>query len=329
MQTGQFVASTQDRPPAERLDYWNELMASSVVPMQVQVDRPEQFIASLRAIGLGALTLSVYQFPSLRVTRTRRMVRASDPEIVLVNLALRGRGFIRQGHSSCVVDSGQLSPFDTSGPHDIVYTEDIGQGATALTLHIPRALLPIRPDQARRLYATCLTPEPDGIGAVLTSHLISLSRNADRLRPADATRLGGITLDLVAATFAHRLDLASTLPVDTRQQATYRQVLAFIESHLADPALTPAAIAAAHHISVRSLHRLFAADGRTVAAWIRHRRIGRCRRDLTDPRFAGHPIHAVAARWGFADNAHFTRLFTSVVGMTPLTYRREQPPPRS
>ena len=54
---------------------------------------------------------------------------------------------------------------------------------------------------------------------------------------------------------------------------------AFVEQHLGDADLTPAAVAAAHHVSLRQLHRLFETQETTVAAWIRHRRLERCRRD--------------------------------------------------
>ncbi len=41
------------------------------------------------------------------------------------------------------------------------------------------------------------------------------------------------------------------------------------------PQLSPAAVAAAHHISLRSLHQLFHDEGLTVAGWIRQRRLER------------------------------------------------------
>ncbi|WP_422773214.1 helix-turn-helix domain-containing protein [Plantactinospora sp. WMMC1484] len=315
--------STQDRPPAERLDYWREMLSRSLGRVQVWAERPADFAASVRTVCLGAVDLSVYELSSLRVARTRKMIRSSDAEIYKVNMALHGSGFIEQNRNTCVPGPGHLSFLDTSSPHDIGYAEGPqGQGGMAVAVRIPHALLPIPVDQARRLYATSLDPERDSLGAVLANHLTSLARHADRLAPADAVRLGAVTLDLVAAVLARRLDLEATLPYESRQQAIYRQMLSFVESQLADPELSPAVIATAHHVSLRSLHRLFEADGRTVAGWIRHRRLDRCRRDLADPELAGQPIRAIAARWGFPRGGHFTRLFTSVVGMSPLAYRR-------
>jgi len=100
------------------------------------------------------------------------------------------------------------------------------------------------------------------------------------------------------------------------------RIHAFIEQHLGDCDLAPGPVAAAHYISVRYLYRLFEAQGTTVAAWIRHRRLERCRADLTDPALGSAPVGAVAARWGLPDSAHFNRLFKRTYGLPPAEYRR-------
>ncbi len=64
------------------------------------------------------------------------------------------------------------------------------------------------------------------------------------------------------------------------------------------------------------------AQGTTVAAWIRHRRLERCRKDLADPAFSTAPVSAVAVRWGLPDSAHFSRLFRRTYGLPPAEYRR-------
>jgi AraC-like DNA-binding protein len=78
---------------------------------------------------------------------------------------------------------------------------------------------------------------------------------------------------------------------------------------------------------VRYLYRLFEAQGTTVAAWIRHRRLERCRADLADPALGGAPVSAVAVRWGLPDPAHFSRLFKRAYGLPPAEYRRACLPP--
>ncbi|WP_455432981.1 helix-turn-helix domain-containing protein [Streptosporangium soli] len=48
-----------------------------------------------------------------------------------------------------------------------------------------------------------------------------------------------------------------------------------------------------------------------------------CRRDLAAPRLAAHPIHAIAARWGFTSPAHFSQTFRSVYGLSPRQFRQQ------
>jgi AraC-like DNA-binding protein len=134
-------------------------------------------------------------------------------------------------------------------------------------------------------------------------------------------------LDLLAVALAARLDRAEELPPESRQRALVLRIRAFIEENLGDPDLTPRTVAAAHYVSVRYLHKLFETEQTTVAEWIRHRRLERCRRDLLDPALRALPVNAIAARWGLLNAAHFSRAFRAAYGAAPIEYRRLTQPP--
>jgi AraC-like DNA-binding protein len=89
-------------------------------------------------------------------------------------------------------------------------------------------------------------------------------------------------LDLLTVALAGRLDRLGEVPPDTSRRALLLRVHAFIEDQLADPRLTPAAVARAHHVSVRSL----------------------------------------AARWGLTNAAPFSRAFRAAYGVSPVELRR-------
>ena len=110
-------------------------------------------------------------------------------------------------------------------------------------------------------------------------------------------------------------------PAQSRRCVLRREIGSFIQHRLGDPGLTPAAIAEAHHISVRYLYQVFDTHQMTVAAWIRHCRLERCHRDLANPRLCSRSIRAVAARWGFSNPAHFSRAFRAAYGMSPRDHR--------
>jgi AraC-like DNA-binding protein len=99
------------------------------------------------------------------------------------------------------------------------------------------------------------------------------------------------------------------------------RIEAFIEHNLGDPELTPAEIAAHHHISLSYLHRLFQPQELTVAASIRRRRLEHARADLADPALRSQPVQAIAARWSFRHAADFSRAFRAAHGMPPGSYR--------
>jgi len=103
------------------------------------------------------------------------------------------------------------------------------------------------------------------------------------------------------------------------------RIVALIDGQLADPDLSPEMIACACGLSLRSLQRRFAKAGESVGHWIRRRRLERCYADLCNPRWRKHSIASIAFRWGFVEQAHFSRCFRQQYGVSP----REVRPPAS
>jgi AraC-like DNA-binding protein len=99
------------------------------------------------------------------------------------------------------------------------------------------------------------------------------------------------------------------------------RVTQYIRSNLADPGLSAAQIAAAHHISVRHLYNVLAAAGISLGDWIRTQRLEAVRNDLSRPAARAIPIAVTARRWGFRDPSHFGRLFRAAYGVSPRTWR--------
>jgi AraC-like DNA-binding protein len=183
-------------------------------------------------------------------------------------------------------------------------------------------LLPLRALDLRRLSAVRI-PGARGVGALSSQFLTQLARRMDELSPSDTALLSTLTLDVLTAALASALDTHDALPARTRRRALMARIHAFILRNLGDAQLTPSAIAAAHHISLRYLHKLFQQDGLTVAGWVRERRLEKCRTDLADPRLRARSINAIAARWGFAGPAHFSQTFRAAYGLSPRQFREQ------
>lgn len=94
-----------------------------------------------------------------------------------------------------------------------------------------------------------------------------------------------------------------------------------VDSRLTDPDLSPSILARELNVSVRTLHRAFAAAGESVNAYVRRRRLEEARLELASP--VGRPsISELAAHWRFADSSHFIRAFKRQYGHTPTQFVR-------
>jgi AraC family transcriptional regulator len=101
-----------------------------------------------------------------------------------------------------------------------------------------------------------------------------------------------------------------------------RRVIDRLEADLTDaPTLTE--LAAEVGVHPAHLSRAFRqVRGETVGEYLRRRRVEQAERALAGPR----PLAEIAADAGFADQAHFTRVFRRHFGMTPAAPRRANQP---
>ncbi|GAB1339198.1 helix-turn-helix domain-containing protein [Streptomyces sp. E-15] len=308
------VFDSGDFPAEDAFSAWEKATADAVMPTSFKLIGTDVFRGRVSTMPLGAVQVSAMAYSSYLTRRTPKLIRVSDPEIFAFGVTGSGSHVIEQNRHRAAVRPGELLFFESSRPFE---THADGE---CILIQFPRTLLPLPNRHVTRLLCQAL-PGDQGMGRLLTAFLTHLAEDSTSYTPGDAARLGTVGLDLVTATLAHFLEREDDMPSDSRQRVLYMRITSFIERHLADSRLTAAEVAAAHHISVRSLHRVFQQHGVTVRSWIRGRRLERCRRDLADPSKRHVPVHAIAARWGFPQPADFTRAFRTAHGITPSDYR--------
>ncbi|MFF4256813.1 AraC family transcriptional regulator [Streptomyces sp. NPDC001663] len=311
------VFRTVDLPAADRFEAWVERMGRTHAPMQLASNRAADYRGEQRVIGLGDVTVWPATFDHLVFRRTPKLVRQSDPEAYHLSLLQRGQGAASWGRQQAAYGINDIHTNSSSQSWEVSTGPD---PVTMIGIEIPRALVALPANRADRMIGGGISGR-EGIGALLAQFLVQVVSDTGPYRPADAPRLGTVVADLVTAVFAHALDADRQLPPETRARTLTLRIKAFIRRHLADPELTPARIAAAHHISRSYLYRLFQAEDTTVAAYIRDQRLANARRDLADPALGATPIHVVAARWGFPRAAEFTRAFRTAYGVPPSEHR--------
>jgi AraC-like DNA-binding protein len=313
---------------ADRVDFVRELTATTWVPMDCRsagdraIDDRVDYVEEFRASGLGAMQVVVMDIMPITVCRTPRLISQADPDLLKMVLVCGGNTCVveqdgRQAH----VSAGDFAIYDTRRPYEVACGVGGPRPTQMMTFMFPPSLLPLSRSQLRQLMAVRFQASA-GLGDLTAQFLLQLARNVDHYSPAEAARLSTAALEVLATRLARELDLHNRGTPEARRHALLTTVQAFIQRHLGDSGLSPAMIAAAHHISLRSLHQLFHDEGLTVAGWIRRRRLECCRRDLSDPALAPRPVAAIAARWGFSSPGDFSRTFRAVHGLPPAEYRR-------
>ncbi|GAB2607817.1 helix-turn-helix domain-containing protein [Streptomyces capparidis] len=306
-------------PEAERAARWRESCLRLPVPLHADLDPSVPFRVRASALTLGAVHTLAVDSSRCRIRRTAGLIRRADPEMLLLDLVLRGRKTVDTGRQS-EVGPAEMVLMDGSRPCRIAVGTDGDRAVRGIVVMLPRQLLPLGPRLTQRALGVPASART-GPGRLLSDFLTTLMSGECGDRIPDSGRLGGVVADLVTATYAACLDEEAALPSESARGTLRLQVRDFVLRHLDDESLSPATIAAAHNISVRYLHKLFQEDGSTVGDWVRGQRLERCRRDLADPLRHDRPVHAIATRWGFPNAAHFSRAFRAAYGLSPRAFR--------
>lgn len=246
------------------------------------------------------------------VWRPRRLITSTDNELYKFSLHLSGSCVLGQDGRHTVVNPGDLVVYDTTRPYGLVY----GTSYRTVVVGVPRDRLAGQASALRQAIAQP-TETDGGLRRVVAGMLNGLAADLDGAVAEGGAQLADALLSLLGKVFTGDARLA-----DPRTSMRER-VVAYCEANLGDPDLSVEAVARAHGISRRYLHKLFAGSGTTIAALIRSRRLQQIRDDLADPGQATVPVAAIAARWGVPDPTHLSRLFRAVYGISPIGYRRQ------
>ena len=315
-----MLIRTDQVAAGDLVDFLREVMATMWLPMDCRPADRQGYPAEFRASGLGPMQVVVMDVPPATVRRTPALISRADPDMLKIALVRGGSCVVSQDGRQARLRPGEFALYDTRRPYEVVCGPGLDRPVQMMTFMFPPALLPMSRNQLRQLAAMPF-PAGAGLGDVTSQFLLQLARNIDHCSPGEAARLSTAAVEVLATRLAHELDAHDWDTPEARRHALLTTVQAFTQQHLGDAGLSPAMIAAAHHMSLRSLHRLFHDEGLTVAGWIRKRRLECCRRDLSDPALASRPVAAIGARWGFPNPGDFSRAFRTVHGLPPMEYR--------
>ncbi len=291
-----------------------EAVASDLfAPLRVTGPRPQGFEAVVNHSAIGPVVVARVQAGAATVTRDKRSITSSDVEWMHFNLHHHGTVTATQDDRTTTVKPGELFACDNTRPYRL-----IGADPSDMTvLCVPRASLGRYVNSISRRTALPI-PTQGGIGGLLSHALSAVNEDLPRQGVA-CTHLADALTALLLAAFADTTPERASVASDLADR-----IRAYALAHLGDSHLSAERVARQHHISVRHLHALFKGSALTFAAWIRHERLLRIRRDLLDPSSSGISTATIAARWGIHDPKHLGRALKREFGETVRDLRHGQ-----
>ncbi len=308
---GATMATAMREQPASRpLCAFRDALATHFGIGEVSSPAEDGFRAAITATSLPGMSFVEVRSDPMHLARTRRDVSRLDRGVFSLGLVLDGGATLAQDGREARLGPRDIVLCDSRRPFRMSFDRPFAQ----LIVDVDAALLAARLPTAERLTATRVDGSR-GLAAVTGALLQALGAQANDLGDGEVGVVDR-ALDLVTLTFGGLAPHSS----HDRQLAT--RVRAYIESNLADPALTSDGIAAAHGISRRTLYRIFEGQDESIGAFVLRRRLERCRAALIDPAQVQRSVTEIALAWGFNNPAHFSRAFRQAFGQSPRALRR-------
>lgn len=289
---------------------WEQLVSTTYYRQEVHTERMRGFDGRLSVMQLGALSLSHIQSSPVTYQRRASQIGRQSETYHLVTIPLAGDIFFKQlNHSShcppnCFLTERGDLPYELYQPGE----------NELLVLKLPESLLDGYLPRGVS-FAGHIIGRQAGFAGLFIDYVRSLMSRAHELGPGQHSVVGGHLIELLVCALSD--DRKGTESCETTvRDAHLRRIKVIIRRRIHDPDLAPADIAAACGLSIRYVHRLFAASGTTMGRWIVEQRLVECDGLLRDPRNRSS-LAAVAQRYGFYDQSQFCRHYKRRFGRTP------------
>jgi AraC family transcriptional regulator, positive regulator of tynA and feaB len=305
---GDVFCDLRELETANLTEGWREVLARTYTfgfAVQAAPSSGEAFSARTSRWQLGNLALVRTVHDRGDGRRGPAEIAASEPDLIgllhmrrgTIGLDFEGEPVLLRAGELVMWDSARCGGFTTSGRVD------------NQTLVIPRERLAMEVPGYEAMYGRPFASDHPA-ARLMGSLLASLTPVVSSLDVTARDAVADAALDIARAVVSTRNDPQPR----ARTAARLTAVRLYIDANLRDPHLSPATIARANAISLRTLHRLFESTGDSVSALIRQRRLSRCHADLR--RGTEDSVTAIAYRSGFRNMSYFSRVFRERYGMS-------------
>lgn len=303
----------RDMAPSDRAGHWASIVSQAYFPLDIRFRAPERFQGSIESRTLGPALLTHLVSEPVEYVRKPHHTRGLQTEAFLLTIPYASPVAFSQLGRDIVCGPGCFLLENGDEPYHFSY----GRANDLCAIKVSFQDLKDRIRQPERLCAQNFDGT-EGLGALL----IETTRRAQQMRldPSASEVIGRHVIELLALSLDRQAETSASAGSLVRA-AHLRRAEAFIRQRIAEPSLTPQTVAEGCGISLRYLHSIFADSDRSVAQYIREQRLLAARDLLEMPGMM--KMAEIAYRFGFADQAIFSRQFRAKFGLSPSEYRLE------
>ncbi|MEV6133865.1 hypothetical protein AB0M05_44920 [Streptomyces violaceusniger] len=158
--------STEVVAASERFALWQGATEQSHMRNRLRSNDHNDFRARMRGLDLGEVQVSALAYPHLKIVRTAKLIRQSDPEVYQINFFLGGQGIVSLDRRDTTLSSGDFMVMDSSCPFQGDVLADPGRWSH-VTVQCPRGLLPLPEKAAQHLLAVPISGRQAWAGCLL------------------------------------------------------------------------------------------------------------------------------------------------------------------
>ena len=311
-----FKASTRDVSPAEKIDYWSEVMGGIWGNINVEPTDHRTFDGRISSIKCYQLVFNEIQFRGQNLHRTPSNIARMKQGFYVLAFPRGNPWPMTQNFSDFTLQTGNAYLLSNTVP----FKSHDKKGYDTFNVMIPSQILEGLIPYLEPRYIFPLThnnQKANVLGDFVRTVYNSLPFGVeDDARFMENSLLNMLAFVLCGSSDAIEADDSSV------KLAHRRRVQDFITKNLSDEFMSPESIALAHGISVSYLHRIFKPTGRTVMETMRNQRLKRAKSILRDASMAGLSVTEIAYHLGFKHPSDFSRAFKSKFGLTPKEARQ-------
>ena len=289
---------------------WKHTINETYFDLDVSFRQPNKFSGFLQHAKLLEIGVSHYHANTVHYNRGRQSSGYIDDSI-LITFPMTGDVRFTQKGRQLTSQPGQFFIELSSLPYEFYHLQQV----SLYVIKVPLALLSPQMGTIERQFARSLSID-EGAGRLLVFQIRQI------LELIQQYQLGDLEIKILEQQLLNLIVLTLSAPKEVMmscsssiQSVHLKRIENYVYLHLENSALTPAMVAAACHISVRYLHKLFSKLPYSFSEWVKELRLKQANHILKTKSYV--TIDEVAHRVGYADQGYFSRIYKQHFGYSP------------